>query len=77
MEDPVNTPADVLTPYTVRADTTRAYQMCWLNYEALEPGTASFVDSKGMVVCTDCARHCASCADPDCDHPQYVLANQG
>jgi hypothetical protein len=58
-------------PYTVAADTTRAYRVCWLNYEALEPGTASaFTDGEGIVVCADCT----SCTDPDCDHPLYAYA---
>jgi hypothetical protein len=68
-------PAEVLIPYTVAAGTTRAYRVCWINLEALEPGTAAFTDeAQGLVVCAACAAHCTSCTDPDCDHPRYVYA---
>jgi hypothetical protein len=71
------TPADVLTPYTVATGTTRAYRVCWINRETLEPGTAAFLDDgQGLVVCAACAAHCTSCTDPDCDHPRYVYAPQ-
>jgi hypothetical protein len=78
-EDPTNAPggdasaAKVLTPYTVAVGTTRAYRVCWLNYEALEPWAAAFVDGEGMVMC---AAHCILCTGPDCDHPQYAYAAQ-
>jgi hypothetical protein len=69
------TPADVLTPYTVATGTTRAYRVCWINREPLEPGTAAFLDDgQGLVVCAACAAHCTSCTDPACDHPRYVYA---
>jgi hypothetical protein len=70
------TPADVLTPYTVTADATRVYRVCWLNREDLAPGTAAFTDGQGVVVCAACAAHCTSCTDPACDHPRYVYAAQ-
>jgi len=66
--------ADVLTPYTVTGDSTRAYRVCWLNRETLEPGTAAFTDGQGVVVCADCSAHCTSCTDPACDHPRYTYA---
>jgi hypothetical protein len=69
-------PADVLTPYTVTAGTTRAYRVCWINREDLEPGTEAFTDGQGLVVCAACAAHCTSCTDPDCDHPRYTYAPQ-
>jgi hypothetical protein len=70
------TPADVLTPYTVTADAGRAYRVCCLNREDLEPGTAAFTDGQGVVVCAACAAHCTSCTDPDCDQPRYTYAPQ-
>ena len=70
------TPAEVLTPYTVTADTTRAYRVCWINREDLEPGTAAFTDGQGVVICAACAEHCTSCTDPACDHPRYAYAPQ-
>jgi hypothetical protein len=70
------TPADVLTPYTVTADATRAYRVCWISREDLEPGTAAFTDGQGVVICAACAAHCTSCTDPACDHPRYAYAAQ-
>ena len=37
----------MLTPYTVTAG------VCWLSREALEPGSAAFVDGEGMVSVSD------------------------
>ncbi len=71
-----STPAEVLTPYTVTVGTTRAYRVCWINREDLEPGTAAFTDGQGVVICAACAAHCTSCTDPACDHPRYVYAPQ-
>jgi hypothetical protein len=66
--------ADVLKPWTVAANASRAWRMCWLERHPLQPGTAAFVDGEGMVVCAECAEHATSCRDDDCDHPQYVYA---
>jgi hypothetical protein len=68
------TQADVLTPYTVTAGAARAYRVCWINREDLEPGTAAFTDGQGVVICAACAAHCTSCTDPACDHPRYAYA---
>jgi len=51
--------------------------VCWINYKALEPGTAAFVDGEGGEV--GCAAHATLCTDEDCDlgHPLYAYATRG
>jgi hypothetical protein len=62
--------AETLTPYTVPAKE----RLCSLGREEIPPGAAAFADTDGWIICAGCAGHCTSCADEDCDHPQYVLA---
>lgn len=69
-------PVDILKPYTVIPGAWRAARMCWINRQPLDPGTDAFLDGDGLAVCTECAEHCTSCTDEDCDHPQYAYAAQ-
>jgi hypothetical protein len=47
--------------------------LCIMNREHIPAGTVALVDDETWVVCADCARHCDTCRDPDCDHPPYRL----